>query len=203
MTRKDLTGPSEINALLGKGTEYVGKLTFDGRVRIEGKFEGEVFSEGTLIIADGAQMRADVDVGTLIVLGGEVWGDIRARQLVELHAPGKVHGNIRTPQIFMDRGVVFDGQCTMDGQNASEQHSLEASGEFSGELGGDLASSVEAALDMSGSMEILPDPSYGDHAAEPASPSSAEHSDSHHGSTSSDKDEDGGKDAVTTLVDRE
>lgn len=114
MDRKELTTLSEINALLGRGTEYEGKLTFEGRVRIDGSFKGMIFSDDMLILGDGARVEADIDVGTLIVRGGELWGEVRARQLVEIHSPGRVHGSIRTPQIFIDKGVVFDGRCVMD-----------------------------------------------------------------------------------------
>ena len=113
MTRKDLSGLGEINALLGRGTEYEGKLTFQGRVRIDGLFRGQIFSEDVLILGDGAEVHAEVAVGTLIVRGGELWGDVRARQLVEIHAPGRVHGDIHTPQLFIDKGVLFEGKCTM------------------------------------------------------------------------------------------
>ena len=115
MAQKDLTGHGEINALLGRGTRYSGKLTFEGRVRIDGHFEGEIFSEDVLIVGEGAEVHGDIDVGTLIVRGGDVHGDVRASRLVELHAPGRVHGDIRTPQIFIDKGVVFEGKCTMEG----------------------------------------------------------------------------------------
>lgn len=124
MSRKDLTGLGEINALLGRGTEYEGKLTFEGRVRIDGRFSGSIFSDDVLILGDGAEVRADVDVGTLIVRGGELWGQVKARQLVELHAPGRVHGDIHTPQLFIDKGVFFDGTCTM---TDTEVHDLSGS----------------------------------------------------------------------------
>ncbi len=109
----DVIGLGEMNALLGPGTTYKGKLTFAGRVRLEGKFEGEIFSDDMLIVANGAEIKATIDVGTLIVLGGEVHGAVRARQLVELHNPGQVHGDIETPQIFIDKGAAFFGKCTM------------------------------------------------------------------------------------------
>lgn len=114
MSQKDLTGISEINALLGRGTSYEGKLSFEGRVRIEGKFRGEIFSDDMLILGEGADVEADVSVGTLIVRGGSIRGAIRASQLVELHAPGKVYGDIASPQLFIDKGVVFEGRCTME-----------------------------------------------------------------------------------------
>jgi len=128
MSQQDLTGRGEINALLGRGTEFEGKLTFQGRVRLDGKFEGRIFSEDVLILGDGADVRAEVEVGTLIVRGGVLRGNVRASQLVELHAPGEVHGDIHAPQLFVDKGVVFEGKCTMEG---AETHSLDDDGEGS------------------------------------------------------------------------
>lgn len=119
MTQKDLTGLGEINALLGRGTEYEGKLSFEGRVRIDGVFRGEIFSDDVLILGEGAEVHAAVEVGTLIVRGGKLWGNVRARQLVEIHAPGEVHGDIHAPQLFIDKGVVFEGRCTMDDARVS------------------------------------------------------------------------------------
>ena len=46
----------EITTLLGRGATFEGKLTFEGTVRIDGRFKGEVFSEDVLVIGDGAQM---------------------------------------------------------------------------------------------------------------------------------------------------
>jgi cytoskeletal protein CcmA (bactofilin family) len=113
MTQKDLTGLGEINALLGRGTEYEGKLTFEGRVRIDGRFRGEIFSGDVLILGDGADVEADIEVGTLIVRGGVLRGQVKASQLVEIHVPGVVHADLHTPQLFIDKGVVFDGRCVM------------------------------------------------------------------------------------------
>jgi cytoskeletal protein CcmA (bactofilin family) len=113
MTQKDLTGIGEINTLLGRGTEFEGKLAFEGRVRIDGRFRGQVFSEDILIVGDHAEVDAEIEVGTLIVRGGTLRGNIKATQLVEIHAPGAVHGDIHSPQLFIDKGVVFEGQCTM------------------------------------------------------------------------------------------
>lgn len=102
-----------IDALLGAGTRYEGKLFFDGRVRIDGDFEGEVLSEGLLVVGEGATIRGTVRVGTLIVHGGTVQAEIYASELVELHAPARVQGDIHTPALFLDKGVVFNGSCVM------------------------------------------------------------------------------------------
>ncbi len=105
---------TEITALLGRGTEFEGKLHFEGRVRIDGVFRGEIRSEDTLVIGEGAEVHAEIDVATVIVRGGVVRGNIRAATAIELHAPGKVVGNLHSPSLFIDRGVEFQGSCRMD-----------------------------------------------------------------------------------------
>ena len=105
---------TEITALLGRGTRFEGKLTFEGRVRIDGFFKGEIKSDDTLVIGEGAEVHAEIDVATVILKGGIVHGNVRAKNGIELHAPGKLVGNIHSPSIFIDRGVEFQGSCRMD-----------------------------------------------------------------------------------------
>jgi cytoskeletal protein CcmA (bactofilin family) len=115
MAQKDLTGLGEIHALLGRGTEFEGVLAFEGRVRIDGRFKGRIFSDGILILGDGAEVQADVEVGTLIVRGGTLRGNVVARQLIEIHAEGRVHGDIQAPTVDIDKGCVFEGKVAMIG----------------------------------------------------------------------------------------
>lgn len=105
--------PTEITALLGRGTSFEGKLYFDGRVRVDGSFSGTIEGDDVLVIGEGAMVRGDVLVGTCIVTGGEVVADIRARDAIELYAPAKVKGTLHAPAVFIDRGVVFEGTCKM------------------------------------------------------------------------------------------
>ena len=104
----------EINTLLGRGSEFEGKLTFEGTVRIDGKLSGEIFSDDVLVIGEGATISAEIDVG-VIIIEGSVTGNIRAKRAVELHAPARVRGNIDTPSLYVDKGVIFEGNCKMDG----------------------------------------------------------------------------------------
>ncbi|HEY2029412.1 MAG TPA: polymer-forming cytoskeletal protein [Myxococcales bacterium] len=109
----------ELNALLGKGSQFEGKLIFEGTVRIDGKFAGEIVSTDVLIIGEGAEVKANVQVGGLVCLG-DYSGDARASKSIELKAPAKVRGNLTTASIVIERGVFFDGTCKMDtnGTNA-------------------------------------------------------------------------------------
>jgi cytoskeletal protein CcmA (bactofilin family) len=67
-----------------------------------------------LIVGDGAEVHAEIDVATVIVRGGAVHGNIRAKTAIEIHAPAKVVGNLHSPSLFIDRGVEFQGSCRMD-----------------------------------------------------------------------------------------
>jgi cytoskeletal protein CcmA (bactofilin family) len=110
--RAEIVG--EINTLLGKGSEFEGKLTFEGTVRVDGKLSGEIFSDDVLVVGEGAEVHAEVDIGEIIIQGFVV-GNIRAKRAVEIHAPGKVRGDITTPSLQIDKGVIFEGKCFMEG----------------------------------------------------------------------------------------
>ena len=112
---------SEITAFLGKGTEFKGVLSFEGTIRVDGKVDGEVISKDTLIAGDGAYLHGEITVGTLIS-SGKVFGNISASQKVHILAPGTIQGNIKTPRLIIEEGVVFDGKCEMASEKkASDQ----------------------------------------------------------------------------------
>jgi len=105
--------PGELNALLGKGSSFEGKLLFEGSVRIDGKFTGEILSSDLLIIGEGAEVKGDVSVGTLMIVG-DYNGNAKAAKSIEIKAPAKVRGTLTTASISIERGVFFDGTCKMD-----------------------------------------------------------------------------------------
>src|SRR5689334_15026208 len=106
----------EITTLLGRGATFEGKLTFEGTVRVDGRFKGEVFSDDVLVIGEGAIVEAEVDVGEVIIQG-TVIGNIKAKRSIEIHAPGRVKGDVHTPSLQIDKGVIFEGRSFMEGAN--------------------------------------------------------------------------------------
>jgi cytoskeletal protein CcmA (bactofilin family) len=103
---------SNLNAFLGEGTSFKGTLTFEGTVRIDGRLEGEIFTKDTLVIGEGAQVSAAIHAG-VVVISGTVHGNITAERKTDIHASGRLYGNISTPSLIIEEGVVFEGACTM------------------------------------------------------------------------------------------
>jgi cytoskeletal protein CcmA (bactofilin family) len=118
---KDLNPMTPITTLFGAGTRFEGKLHFEGSVRIDGWFRGSIHSEDTLVIGEGAEVFAEIRVGTVIIRGGYVEGNIKAKTALELHAPGRVVGNIHSPSLYIDKGVEFQGTCRMDAVEDEEE----------------------------------------------------------------------------------
>jgi cytoskeletal protein CcmA (bactofilin family) len=108
----------EVTTLLGRGSEFEGKLSFEGTVRVDGKLSGEIFTDDVLIIGEGAEVNAEISVGAIII-EGTVHGNIHAKRSVEIHTPARVRGNISTPSLSIDKGVIFDGNCQMEQNGAS------------------------------------------------------------------------------------
>lgn len=108
---------SEITTILGKGSAFDGKLTFEGAVRIDGEFSGEIRTEGTLILGETAIVKAEITAHVLVI-EGEVRGDLTATGSIEIHAPARVYGNLSTPNLEIEKGSQFEGNCQMQAETA-------------------------------------------------------------------------------------
>lgn len=111
-------GKHDINAFLGAGTSFVGRLTFGGVVRIDGEFEGEIVSSGTLVVGSQARVAGRIEVGRL-VCDGFVAAEVAASSSVAVHARGRLVGSVRTPSLAVDEGGRLDGVVCMGGDEAS------------------------------------------------------------------------------------
>jgi cytoskeletal protein CcmA (bactofilin family) len=109
----------EVNAYLGKGSRVTGKLNFEGTVRVDGQVEGEINAQDTLIVGEPAIVNAQI-TGNSVIIKGRVTGDITARKRVEIRAPGKLFGNVTTPSLIIQEGVIFEGHCSMGGAEAAK-----------------------------------------------------------------------------------
>ena len=106
---------TQIMAYIGENTVFNGSLNFDGTVRIDGKFEGKVITDDTLIIGETGHLMAEISAGTVICMG-RVECTIVASKKVEIHSTSKILGNIKSPAIDIELGGILDGNCDMTGK---------------------------------------------------------------------------------------
>jgi cytoskeletal protein CcmA (bactofilin family) len=105
--------PEEISAFLGKETSFEGKMTFQGVFRLEGRFDGEIFESGTLIVGESALIKGKVRAQSIII-NGRVEGEVYTQGRVEIHSSGKFYGNLLTPSLIIHEGGIFEGCCKME-----------------------------------------------------------------------------------------
>jgi cytoskeletal protein CcmA (bactofilin family) len=102
----------DIIAFVGEEVTFKGTIRYQGTVRIDGRLEGEIYSDGNLIIGQKAVITAKIEAGT-VTCQGRITGEIVAKNLVKLLSPAVFDGTITTPLLSMDEGVMFNGSCNM------------------------------------------------------------------------------------------
>ena len=111
----DLTIPVtdlDLTAVIDQGCEFEGKLCFRGTVRINGFFQGEIFSPDTLVIGEEGRVKGSIEAG-IVIINGEFSGSVKAKHRVEIHRPAVFRGDIVTPSLQVDEGVLFEGSSKM------------------------------------------------------------------------------------------
>ncbi len=102
-----------VNSIIGEGSEFKGEFTINGLLRIDGKFRGTIETEGRVLIGQTGEAITDIKAN-VVVVGGKVKGNIYATEKVIMLSTGRVEGNIITPGLSMEEGVVFEGNCTIN-----------------------------------------------------------------------------------------
>ena len=131
----EVGGDGNINAFVGKGVEFRGTLTYDGTIRIDGSLEGEVQTEGCLLVGQGAVVTAKITAG-IVICKGTIIGDVIAKEKVHLRSPGVLKGSVTTPKLSLEEGVLFNGTVKMAPSDVSllweRQHTLAGAEPHSG-----------------------------------------------------------------------
>lgn len=102
----------EIDTVLAEDIDFTGVITFEKPLKIKGKVTGEIKATGDLYIDDKAVVNAEIEAN-VVSSKGEVNGNIVAHSRVELFSTANVKGDIRTPEIEIESGSHFNGQCRM------------------------------------------------------------------------------------------
>src|SRR5712692_1257007 len=105
-------GEDEVIAFVGRGVEFKGVITYNGTVRIDGRLDGEIHTEGVLVVGEDAVISAQVTAGT-VISRGRITGDIVASGKVRLLAPAVLNGSVKAPLLSIEEGVLFNGSLEM------------------------------------------------------------------------------------------
>jgi len=107
-----VTEHGKISTIISKESSFTGTLSFKKPLQIAGEFNGEIISDGFLLISETAVVKANIKAHTVVV-GGHVTGNVIATERLEMLSTGKVNGNIKTSKLQIADGVIFDGNCEM------------------------------------------------------------------------------------------
>ena len=99
-----------IGAFLGSDSEFEGRLTFQGTIRIDGTYKGNIAVDGTLIVGPTGKVEAEISASNMII-SGEVTGNMTAKKNIEVQVTGKVYGNMVSPTVTIHEGAIFQGHC--------------------------------------------------------------------------------------------
>ncbi|KGM43259.1 hypothetical protein S1OALGB6SA_1080 [Olavius algarvensis spirochete endosymbiont] len=102
----------ETLTVLGEETDFNGVLRFQHSLEIDGKFKGTIESTGFLLVEEGAEIVANINVGTLVVRG-LIKGDVIAGERLEILDGGEIIGDIRCTNLVMLGGSSYRGRCEM------------------------------------------------------------------------------------------
>jgi len=102
-----------IDTLIGSHAHFVGEMDFEGAVRVDGQFEGNIRSknEGTLVVSINAEVKGEVDVPHL-VLHGTIRGNVRASKSLQVGEKGQLNGDVEYTVLTLAEGGAINGRCS-------------------------------------------------------------------------------------------
>ena len=113
MKKKTKLNSNAIYTVIGPDASIKGTIDSQESLRIEGKFEGTINSQGEVYVGEGAVINADI-YGRRVIVAGEVKGQIEAINGLEITGTGRVYGDITGDRLIVDEGAVYKGNVNMD-----------------------------------------------------------------------------------------
>lgn len=100
---------SVYNTIIGENSFFEGRFMVNGSIRIDGKFEGEMLKVANVTIGAKGKVRSNISAMNVVVEGVLI-GNIDAKVRVMLLPTSRVYGDITTPEIIIQQGVLFEGK---------------------------------------------------------------------------------------------
>ncbi len=108
------TTPHEVETIVGPSVKVEGDFNSQGNVLIQGTVSGTIKTDKYLQVEEGAKIMASVRADSVKV-SGEVQGNIRAKNTIELTPTARVIGDIEAKTLIIAPGAILHGKCAMLG----------------------------------------------------------------------------------------
>lgn len=112
----DAFGVSESASVIDRHSEFDGTYSTDRDLRIEGRARGKLSCQGTLHVAQGATVNAEIEAEQVVV-AGVLEGTVNCRTRLQIMPSGDLKGRISTPSLIINEGARYEGQMEMPSQN--------------------------------------------------------------------------------------
>lgn len=112
MSDTHISDDAFINSIIGEGTRFKGEFDLNGLLRIDGDFSGTIRTKGKVLVGQNGRAECTLHAGT-VVIGGVVRGEIFSTEKVIILSTGLVLGNVTTPRLIVEEGVILNGACTI------------------------------------------------------------------------------------------
>ncbi len=111
------------NCVIGEGSVFDGRFYVNGSILIEGKFQGDIRTDDQLIVGPSGKVKTDIQARK-VTIAGTLIGNIAATEEVSLLHTGRVLGNIMTPRLTVEPGVVTEGKVTITSGQTEDARKL-------------------------------------------------------------------------------
>lgn len=111
-----------VNSIVGDGTHFRGHLELAGLLRIDGDFSGSIRTAGRVLIGRNGRADCTIQAGTVVV-GGILRGTIHSTEKVIVLSSALIIGDIYSPRLIVEDGVILDGTFVIRGVEAKTQPS--------------------------------------------------------------------------------
>jgi cytoskeletal protein CcmA (bactofilin family) len=117
MSDSHISDDAFVNSIIGEGTRFKGEFDLSGLLRIDGDFSGTIRTTGKILVGRNGRADCTLHAGT-VVIGGVVRGEIFSTEKVIILSTGLMLGNITTPRLIVEEGVIFNGACRITAASA-------------------------------------------------------------------------------------
>ncbi len=118
-----------VNTVIGKGTFFKGTIKTNGIVRVDGEMEGDIITQGDVIIGESGKVKVEIKAAN-VAIAGSVEGNIDAEGKMELRDTGALVGDVKAYHLAIDDGALFKGNCEMKNKNENKNDKKNVSNMF-------------------------------------------------------------------------